>query len=73
MSATKARRPIKETAFWQAYNRSRYAILFYALLLTLLVMPIATTIGLATGLLKFLLAARGCWLGAARPKSWAAS
>ena len=32
------RRPIRETPFWQAYNRSRYAILFYALLLTLLLM-----------------------------------
>jgi hypothetical protein len=67
MSATKARRPIKETAFWHAYNGSRYAILFYALLLTLLIMPIATAIGLATGLLKFLLA--GCLFAAVMPNA----
>ena len=53
----KTRRPIRETPFWQAYNDSRYAILFYALLLTLLLMPAATTIGLPTVVIKFLLAA----------------
>ena len=36
---------------------SRYAILFYALLLTLLVMPAATTIGLPPLVIKLLLAA----------------
>ena len=54
---TKVRRPIRETPFWQAYNRSRYAILFYALLLTLLIMPITSTVGMPTILIKVLLAA----------------
>jgi hypothetical protein len=52
-----ARRPIRESHFWQAYNESRYAILFYALLLTLFVIPAATTIGLPAFVLKLLLAA----------------
>lgn len=63
----KARRPIHEAPFWKAYNRSRYAILFYALLLTLLVMPILATAGLRTGVLKFLLAA--CLLSAVMPNA----
>ena len=50
------RRPIRETPFWQAYHRSRYAILFYALLLTLLVMPIVTTFGLPAVLIRLLVA-----------------
>jgi|SRR4249919_996379 len=53
----KARLPIHESPFWQAYHRSRYAFLFYALLLTLILMPIATTIGLPTFMIKLLLAA----------------
>ena len=61
------RRPIRETPFWQAYNRSRYAILFYALLLTLLLMPIASTIGLPTTLIKILLAT--CLLSAVMPNA----
>ena len=52
-----ARAPLRETPFWQAYNASRYAILFYALLLTLLVMPAATTLGLPQLVIKLLLAA----------------
>jgi hypothetical protein len=52
----KTRRPIRETPFWQAYNGSRYAILFYALLLTLLLMPAATTIGLPPVVINLLLA-----------------
>jgi hypothetical protein len=52
-----APRPIRETRFWPTYNASRYAILFYALLLTLLVMPAAATIGLPQVMLKLLLAA----------------
>ena len=58
---------IRESRFWQAYNRSRYAILFYALLLTLLVMPIASTIGLPTTLIKILLG--GCLLAAVMPNA----
>jgi len=53
---SRTRRPIRETPFWRAYNASRYAILFYALLLTLLLMPAAATIGLPAVAIKFLLA-----------------
>jgi hypothetical protein len=57
MSGTKARHIIRESRFWRAYHRSRYAILFYALLLTLIVMPVATTLGLPALLIKVLLGA----------------
>ena len=50
-----ARPPIRESWFWLAYDRRRYAILFYALLLTLLVMPIATTVGMPALLIRLLL------------------
>ncbi|MCL6730022.1 potassium channel family protein [Sphingomonas hankyongi] len=49
------RRMIRDTRFWRAYDTSRYTVLFYALLLTLLVMPAASTIGLPVFLIKFLL------------------
>ena len=49
-------RRIRETPFWQAYDRRRYGILFYALLLTLAVMPAAPAIGLPPILIKLLLA-----------------
>ena len=52
----KPRRPLRETSAWQAYSASRYAILFYALLLTLAVMPAAPAIGLPPILIKLLLA-----------------
>ena len=55
--SSKVRRPIRESAFWRAYGRRRYAILFYALLLTLLVMPLAATFGLPTTLIRLLLGA----------------
>jgi len=54
---TKVRRPIRESAFWQAYERSRYAILFYALLVTLLAAPIAAAFGLPGVLSKLLVSA----------------
>ena len=58
---------IRESQFWQAYNRHRYAILFYALLLTLVIMPILSTIGLGTALIKFLVAA--CLFAAVMPNA----
>jgi hypothetical protein len=61
------RRAIKDARFWTAYNRSRYEILFYALLLTLVVMPTASTIGLPPILIKFLLAA--CLFAAVMPNA----
>lgn len=59
--------PVRETGFWQAYHSSRYSILFYALLLTLIVLPIATAIGLPTLMLKILLAA--CLFAAIMPNA----
>ena len=60
MSATsartsKTRRPIRETRFWQYYDRHRYTVLFFALLLTLIIMPIAATIGLPIIIIRLLL------------------
>lgn len=46
MTTTSVRRKVQETAFWRAYDRSRYFILFCALLLTLVLVPAATLIGL---------------------------
>ena len=62
-----ARRPIRETRFWHIYNRSRYAILFYALLLTLLVLPVATTFGLPQWMIRLFLAV--CLATAVMPNS----
>jgi hypothetical protein len=58
---------VRETRFWQAYNRSRYAVLFYVLLLTLLVMPIGSKIGLPEMTRKVLVGA--CLLSAALPNA----
>lgn len=61
------RRAIRETPFWKAYNRSRYTILFYALLLTLLVMPLASTVGLPKSVIRILVGA--CLLSAVMPNA----
>jgi voltage-gated potassium channel Kch len=50
-----------------AYDRRRYAILFYALLLTLLVLPIATTLGLPPLMIRLFLAV--CLATAVMPNS----
>jgi hypothetical protein len=47
---------LRESRFWRAYDRSRYAILFFALLLTLILVPAATTIGLPSTLITSFLA-----------------
>jgi Ion channel len=62
-----ARRSIRDTPFWRAYHESRYAILFYALLLTLLVMPVAVSIGLPSILVKILIG--GCLCAAVLPNA----
>jgi len=54
MVGSDVRPPRREDAFWQFYDRKRYAILFYALLLTLLLLPAAATLGLPTILIKLL-------------------
>jgi len=61
------RRAIRESPFWRAYGRSRYAILFYALLLTLIVLPIASTIHLPTGVIKLLISV--CLFSAVLPNA----
>jgi hypothetical protein len=55
MTQTKARRPIRETPFWQEYNRSRYAILFTPCS-DALIMPAATTLGAGSADLRLPLA-----------------
>ena len=64
MNATPAKRLGRDSAFWQTYDRNRYAVLFYSLLLMLVAMPAASALGLPTILIKLLLAAcllaRGC-------------
>jgi len=65
--ATRTKRPIRETAFWRAYNGARYTILFYALLLTLLILPSASTIGLPPMLVKSLVAI--CLFAAVMPSA----
>lgn len=58
MTISSASRPtIHESPFWQGYVRSRYTILFYALLLMLVAMPVAATLGLPGMLIKLLLGA----------------
>lgn len=56
MTARTAQRPIRESAFWQAYNRHRYAVLFYSLLVSLVALPAASTLGLPQILVKLLVA-----------------
>jgi len=67
MNASQARQRVRDSRLWQVYGRRRYAILFYALLLTLLVMPIVATIGLSQVFIKILLA--GCLLSAVMPNA----
>jgi hypothetical protein len=59
------RHPIRETTFWEAYLPRRYAVLFYTLLLMLVVIPMAATIGLPQGAMKLLLGL--CLLAAVLP------
>jgi len=58
---------VPASAFGRKYKAHRYAILFYGLLLTLVVLPIATAIHLPTVLLKVLLGA--CLFAAVMPNS----
>jgi hypothetical protein len=58
---------VQTNAFRRKYMTHRYAILFYGLLLTLIVMPIATTVRLPTVLIKILLGS--CLFAAVMPNS----
>src|SRR4051812_21032682 len=64
---SRARVQIRESRFWLSYQRQRYAILFYALLLTLIAMPIATTMNLPATLIRLMLGA--CLLAALLPNA----
>jgi len=46
------KRPLHSSGFWRAYFQSRYAILFYSLLLMLVAMPTANTFGLPQVVIK---------------------
>jgi len=65
MIGNQARRPIHESALWAAYLRRRYAILFYSVLLVLVPIPMASTIGMPQVAMKLLLGA--CLLAAVLP------
>ena len=66
-TARGTRRPIHQSALWQTYQRLRYTFLFYTLLLTLLMMPLAATLGLPAVLIKSLVGA--CLLAAVMPNA----
>ena len=57
MIASQARSQVQESHFWQTYGQQRYAILFYALLVTLLIIPVIATLGLPATVIKIMLAA----------------
>src|SRR5688572_15843604 len=59
------RRPVRESTFWEAYLPRRYAVLFYTLLLMLVAIPMAATIGLPQAAMKLLLGV--CLLAAVLP------
>ena len=65
MIGNQARRPIRDSAFWEAYLPRRYAVLFYSLLLMLVAIPMAATIGMPQTAMKLLLGA--CLLAAVVP------
>ena len=67
MGARAVRRPLRESRLWRTYYASRYAILFYSLLLMLVAMPVAATIGLPQVMIRLLLGF--CLLAAVMPNS----
>jgi len=67
MNGSQARRPFRESAFWQAYGGRRYAVLFYSLLAMLVAAPIAETFGWGEIVIKLLLA--GCLVAAVMPNA----
>jgi len=65
MNGNRNPRSIRDSGFWEAYLPRRYAVLFYSLLLMLVAIPIAATIGLPQIVMKLLLGA--CLLAAVVP------
>ena len=57
----------RTTAFWQAYGRRRYAILFYSLLFLMVAVPFASTFNMPQIFIKLLFAA--CLLLAVLPNA----
>ena len=57
MSEAAPRRPITQSRFWQTYYRHRYGILFFAMLLMLVALPVAPLLGLPPIVIKLLLGA----------------
>lgn len=51
------RSKIRDTAGWRAYVRHRYAILFYSLLLMLVIIPVASALGVLEKAIRLLLGA----------------
>lgn len=58
---------VPPSRLWQSYLGARYAILFYSLLLMLVAIPVAATVGLPQILIRLLLA--GCLLAAVMPNA----
>jgi len=54
MNDTQARRPIRDHLIWKAYERRRYGVLFYSLLLMLVLTPIAAALGLPQNMIRLL-------------------
>ena len=54
MIGTRARDPISDRRVWQAYDRSRYKILFFALMMMLVLMPVTAAFGYAQGPVRLL-------------------
>ena len=61
------RHPIRETRMWQSYDSSRYAILFYSLLIMLVLLPASSSFGFPQFLIKLLVAA--CLVAAVMPNA----
>ena len=64
---SKPRRPLPDSAIWQAYGANRYAVLFYSLLVMLVAVPAAETLGLPQLVIKLLVAA--CLVTAVMPNA----
>lgn len=54
MNDIQARRPIRDNVIWKSYADHRYAVLFYTLLSTLVLTPIAAAFGLPQNFVRLL-------------------
>jgi hypothetical protein len=67
MNDSPLRFSIRDSSWWQAYARRRYAILFYAVLLTLVLMPISGALGFPQVVIQWMLF--GCLMAAIMPNT----